>query len=222
METITPAAFRTIRMRAAKELLVPAGFEETKELYVRQAGGQLHAIGVQVDRGEFAINLGFHYDFLPSAAPGRPLEERLQRRPEEFSLNDYLLHTRLGFFQADGVQWWSLGGDPAEAARLLDAKLHFALEVLDHLAWRWREPEMLLRQLTPEVLLQEAIIPEQVQEPVVGTPAALLLMYPFSPQIKGLCEFCRILAERKDDATLAAEYRRAQAIIQHRYQQRGW
>ena len=61
--------FRKAKAVALKNILAPAGFVKGKRLFVRHAGNQIHGIEFQTSTwgGVYFINVGFHYDFIPSA-----------------------------------------------------------------------------------------------------------------------------------------------------------
>lgn len=142
---LTGGRVRAIRLRAMERSLVPEGFRKGKgSTYVRVRNEQVHVIDFQANKhgGEFTVNLGFHYTFVP------PYSRGAAESPESWGLLDCALSARLGHFLPNRADsWLAYGADPDRLQALFEETARAALSVLDRwsaawtdLAW-WLEPD---------------------------------------------------------------------------------
>jgi hypothetical protein len=223
MAELEISVFRRTAKRALKEVLSPAGFERVGKLYVRHIGDQFHAMDVQTHGLDFCINLCFHYDFLPSLATRTPEFRKGKDQWREFGVPDYLMKTRLGWFESEvwRDKWWSFGEDADRTAALIRQKARAVLEAFDDVQRRWADPKIFLKILPPDYLLKEVIVPEEPQ-PKPGILSSYILCPWEGYHTLALSEFCAIVAAREGRSELAGEYRRGMETLIQRYKKRDW
>ncbi len=207
--------FRKLEKRVLDPKLAKLGFTVGKSRwggrpYVRHFENQLHGIWVQLNWPSFRVEFQWHYDFLPSAVYSEPLEERLGR---PLDLDDYVIHERAAAYMWGQLgHSWEIRDDEAEVEASLHEGTDLALQALDEIAQRFRDPRELLRLLPPRVF-RYRVYDIDGSDKWVGDVGLDLLHWilgrnPFSGP-KTLLEFLRLLAEHFGDGPLAAEYARA-------------
>jgi len=108
------AKVRQIRAQVAKETLLPLGFIKCKGAsYVRRHGQQLHLVNFQGSMwgGQYTINLGFHYDFIPPYTLRKPI------KLDQVQYLDCAVGVRIGWFDPSERDIWYPYGDDVETLR---------------------------------------------------------------------------------------------------------
>jgi len=196
------ATFRSARYRAFERPLAEAGFVEGKHLWVRSRGDQIHAVGLQTHQGQYAINLAFHYSFLPS------FEEFDVLPPEELHELGFMLRTRLSSVLTGYDRWCDM-----EAPRsVLEAEMGQcaadSLRVLDECSQSWADPGWFLEHIPPIVLESETPVPggKSVSCPTGGVPMVWSVVRGWAPEIFAMGYALSIFALRHGDRALAKQY----------------
>src|SRR4051812_13632233 len=124
---ITGAQMARVRKRIAKEVLLPAGFDQNGTMYVREQGIQRIGIDYQASQfgGQYTINICFHYNFLPCFFRPEVTDFR------QMHLLDFWLDGRLDRFINYKEGWWPYGETTEVAAETLRAVFHQALATVD-------------------------------------------------------------------------------------------
>jgi hypothetical protein len=138
---------RTIRKRVSARLLEPLDFVANGTMYSAHRGGQIHGIAFQASKygGQFTINLGFHYDFIPAVFS-------LERKPfSDFGPCDHWLNARLNNFIPGHGAWWTYGDSKGECEATTTNVIQQSLAVLDDYANRWEDTQVLLELCSPPV-----------------------------------------------------------------------
>lgn len=181
---------RSVITRVCRELLVPAGFQRAKDVFVRERNGQLHGIDVQTFRrqSEYTVNLTFHYSFLPAASAMK------HQALEEYWVVDFVLRSRLGHFVAGHDEWWPCMPADAEFETLLRTHLKTSVGILDECSRKWSDPVYFLDLVPPAVLAEEVPIEGVEPDEPAGTsvPKAWKLLPEWCPHVY---EFAYILCE---------------------------
>jgi hypothetical protein len=158
-------AVRLIRERVAKNVLLPACFVRSREgaTYVRQRGDQIHLIYFQGMGTSYAIELGFHYAFLP------PLFARKKIKLADYGLLDCGLRARSGAFSKPRREKYvEYGTDRELFEEALTQNVKDCLSILELAETRLANPERLLqgtsgkwnrRRIDPWHTLSEEFLP---------------------------------------------------------------
>jgi hypothetical protein len=138
-DELPASALRTIRRRKMQQVLIPEGFVEGAQgTYIRRRDNQIHLLNFQASKwgGEYTINLGFHYTFLPPQFAGKRI------RLADYDELDCALRARIGDFIPGGLdRWFEYGKDRGRLATILEENARLCLTVLERYARRWRQPE---------------------------------------------------------------------------------
>lgn len=197
---------KSLRRSLSKKLLQAQGFIAGKGAYVRHLGIQWHAIDLQVSQygHGYTMNVGFHYDFLPSLA-------HLDCRPvTEFGAGSFLLWSRTQSLRGRGHEetWSKFNVDSDNFCRELDFNINESLAVLTDCAVKWADPFWFLDKIPPHVLREE--VPMQWKSVLAsGTilrPATWAVLPDWSPEPFNLCYLLCHLSIRRGDLELAKEY----------------
>jgi len=137
---------RKAKALALKNILVPAGFVKGKHLFVRHTGIQIHGIEFQTSTwgGVYFVNVGFHYDFLPSG-PKLALKDE---SGVTYELGDFLSYKRLEDWMrpAPYPSEWNYWGNLEEVQESVDRTSTDAVEILNRLSRQWVNPADFLAQ----------------------------------------------------------------------------
>jgi hypothetical protein len=195
---------RSVISRVCKQVLLPAGFIRAKDLFVREHNGQVHGIDVQTSWGqlEYAINMTFHYAFLPGLFG-------MRHKPlEEYHVVDFVLRSRLGRFVAGHDQWWQCTPVDAEFETLLRERLKTAVRILDDCAVKWSDPNYFLDLVPPSVLAEEVPIEGVEPDEPAGTsvPKVWKLLPEWCPNIFDFAYVLCEIALREHRLTAAQGY----------------
>ncbi len=140
---------RKAKDKVLKEILGPAGFVKGKHLFVRHVGNQIHGIEFQTATwgGVYFVNVGFHYDFLPSG-PKLALDDK---SGVTYHMIDLLNNNRLENWMRPTPYpgEWNYWGNMAEVQENVNKTSIDAVEVLNKLCRQWKDPADFLAQATP-------------------------------------------------------------------------
>lgn len=141
-EGLTGAQVRSIRERVMKDELLPLGFIKGKAgTYVRQRNGQIHLIDFQASQwgGQFYVNLGFHYTFMPPLMHQRPVSL------EQINLLDCMAKGRIeGFSEKNRTGSFKYGSDRDTLRDVFIRCASEAVLILDGYSDRWNDPAQML------------------------------------------------------------------------------
>ena len=144
---ISSAQFNKIRRKTLGDLLIPLGYVENGADYVLQRNHQIFCIDFQKSKygGEFAINLCFQYDFVPS------YHDFIIKEACKFKQEDFCLWCRLDQL-TQFKDFHSYGDSDAECRNKLIQLSNASVEILDECTLRWSSPEVFLKMLPPELI----------------------------------------------------------------------
>ena len=146
-DRLTPSQVRSVRLRVARDHLLPVEFVVgTNATYVRRRGDQIHLVGFQGSKygDEFTVNLGFHYAFVPPPGTEQPTPLAAWREV------DCGFRARIGGFVGDGRDlWFKYGIDRAALAGVMTRCVADALAVFDRIGVEWADPTVALATAEP-------------------------------------------------------------------------
>jgi hypothetical protein len=144
------------KQAAFERVLQPAGFTRGSHLYLRRADGQLHGVQFQTSRfaAKYYVNLAFHYDFLPPQLA--TLTATKPPPPEKWELVDFLFNIRLEDlmpprYPAD----WRYDRGADAVGKQMEKNARDAVGALEKIGRKWREPEVMLKLLPPDLLEED-------------------------------------------------------------------
>jgi hypothetical protein len=159
--------FRHAKARVISDLLSTAEFRKGKELY-RIRGDQIHLIDFQTNRGEYFINLGFHYTFLPSA--NAIINNDSAFSVERLEIPGTMLASRLdsNLHPAYPMRWKY---EVPDLQRQVNQNVKDALAVFDTVSKRWRDPVYFVDLVTPDRFRSFSIAAPRGEHPSLGFDA---------------------------------------------------
>ncbi len=141
--------FRKAKAQALEKILAPAGFVKGKHLFVRHTGNQIHGIEFQTSTwgGVYFVNVGFHYDFLPSG----PMLAQDDKSGVTFDILDFMIQNRLENWMRPTpyLREWNYWGNFDAVQENVDKTSKDAVEVLNKLGRQWGDPANFLAQQPP-------------------------------------------------------------------------
>ncbi len=144
-EELTGSQVRAVRLQVMRRCLEPEGFVKVSgSTWVRRRDDQIHLLDFQAGRwgGDYTVNLGFHYAFVP------PFSQRAGNGSAEFGLLDCAVYARIGRFGPEGQDvWFEYGQDRERLAGLLEQNARDGLAVFDRYGRKWQDPEVWLKAL---------------------------------------------------------------------------
>jgi hypothetical protein len=151
-------SFLAARAQTGLQILRPAGFAEGAHLFYRLRDHQAVGVEFQASRFEpkYYVNVGFHYDFLPT--PREVAHGQSTSSLEQFDIVDLMLYTRLeDLLTTPSPDSWPCGDDVAAStvAEQMKRNAQDAVEALNRVCNKWRDPQAMLEAFAPEVVAEE-------------------------------------------------------------------
>jgi len=145
-------SLRQVKNTALERVLKPAGFVKGQRLFIRRVAEQVHGVELQPSKygGQYFVNLGFTYAFLPVDGEAKPAAE--------LGLTDFTLRARPGQLIPGSGNNASSGLhdiDAAAAEQQVEQHARVAVGLVDDAARRWSNPATLLKIVPPELLEKE-------------------------------------------------------------------
>lgn len=144
--------FQAAMLRTFKRILAPAGFVKGNRMYVRRAGGQIHAVQFQASTwgSKYFLNLGFSYDFLPGMLA---VNQQREIEYEQFDLLDMLMSVRLEcLMEYPYPQEWGYAKEAAAVQAEMELNAQNAVGSIGEVGEKWRDPVVLMEAIPPQLL----------------------------------------------------------------------
>lgn len=181
----------------ASQLLHPAGFSKGANMFIRHRADTVQAIDIQFSqsiRGEFTINLGWHFSGLPSMITLRATDWN------DVAIPDFFMHERVGILKNARDEWFCFRIPHEELYPILKAQLSVAVSLFEELSHHIGDADSLYASLTPDLLAKTV----HTEKPagILGTqtiPACWKLFHGWHPDLFNVFAFVISFAKRRGD-----------------------